>query len=183
MQYRARGAAFLKKYVEPLFYFLDYIQEDIEIGIRPHTVDRGWEVPLRIQNRYQKRSLKILSGKFKSAIYSAKICVHGDPFSTTFLETLAANIPTIAFFDPDLNKIKGESQEYIDDLMRAEILHPSPRQAAEKLNSAFDELEAWWKKPIVQEARSRFVRQFARTSKDWKVDWKKEFDEVLERGV
>lgn len=183
MMYRARGAAFLKKYVDPLFGFLDNIREDIDIAIRPHSIDWGWKVHSRIQTRYQGRTMKILTGEFKSAICSARICVHPDPLGTPFLETMAKNIPTIMYFDPELHRFRREAQEYFDDLIRAEIIHPSPEQAAEKLNKVFDDIETWWNNPLVQEARTKFVQQFTRTSENWQADWSKEFDEVLERGV
>ncbi len=183
VMYRATGAAFLRKYIDPLFCFLDNIREDIDIAIRPHPVDQKWKVPSRIQNRYQGRTLKILTGQFKSAICGARICIHPDPVGTPFLETLAQNIPTIAIFDPNLHRFRSDAQKYFDGLIQAEIIHPDPKKAAEKLNKVFDNVGGWWNKPFVQEARAKFVSQFARTSTDWQADWRKEFDEVLEKGV
>jgi putative transferase (TIGR04331 family) len=93
---------------------------------------------------------------------------------TTYLETFAANYPTILFWNPDHSEIRPSAKPYFDNLRRVGILHDSPVSAAEKVNEIYLDPLSWWNSPQVQEAKDLFRDQFAKTSNTWRSQWKKE---------
>ena len=94
--------------------------------------------------------------------------------STTFLETFAANYPTVIFWNPNYFELRESAQHYYDDLKNAGILHDSPESAATKVNEIFEDPMFWWLSEKVQSSKDRFCSRFARTSDDWIAQWKKE---------
>ncbi len=101
--------------------------------------------------------------------------------ATTILEVLAANFPTIIFWDPNFFELRDSAQPYYDELRKVSILHDTPKSAAIKVNEVYEDPMAWWGSPDVQMARENFCRRFAWTSPDWISDWKKEFEKLMTR--
>jgi hypothetical protein len=58
-------------------------------------------------------------------------------------------------------------------------LDPS-RTTTRFLASLGDNPEAWWKLPDVQDARRNLVHHYANFSPDWKQQWEREFESVLD---
>jgi putative transferase (TIGR04331 family) len=95
--------------------------------------------------------------------------------ATTYLETFAANFPTILFWDPHYWEIRPEAQEYFDDLRYAGILHDTPESAARMINRIYNDPVSWWEQEEVQGAKDKFCKQFALTSSDYLSEWNKFF--------
>jgi putative transferase (TIGR04331 family) len=94
--------------------------------------------------------------------------------STTYIETFAANFPTVLFWNPNHWELRASAQQYFDDIRNAGILHDTPEAAARKVNDIYQDPIAWWHAPRIQEAKNRFCSQFACTSPHWLGEWKKE---------
>lgn len=94
--------------------------------------------------------------------------------ATTYLETFSANFPTILFWNPKHWELRPSAQPYFDELCRVGILHDTPESAAAKANEIYKDPYAWWKQEDIQKAKDEFCQQFARTSKDWLKEWKRE---------
>ena len=58
-----------------------------------------------------------------------------DHLETTYIEALAANKPTILFYDPAQYRIREEAKPYYDGLASAGILHTDPESAAATLDA------------------------------------------------
>ena len=85
---------------------------------------------------------------------------------TPFLESFAANFPTIIFWNPDFSELRDSAKPYFDELREVSILHDNPKSAAIKVNEVYEDPMAWWGSPDVQMARENFCRRFAWTSPD-----------------
>ena len=109
----------------------------------------------------------------------SRLCV-GTYHSTTDLETLAINYPTITYFNPELNEFRDSAQTYFDELQRVGIFHTTPETAAKKVNEVYEDPLLWWNSKDVQDVRERFCYRFARTSKDWISEWKEELQKIAE---
>jgi hypothetical protein len=48
------------------------------------------------------------------------------------------------------------------------------------INYISENPEVWWNSDEVQEARKKFLHQYARTSENWVEKWIKEFDKILD---
>lgn len=94
--------------------------------------------------------------------------------ATTYLESFAANYPTVLYWNPNQWEIRASAQPYIDMLSSAGILHYTPESAAEMVNDIYEDPLSWWNKPEIQEAKDQFCYRFARTSKHWLKEWKEE---------
>jgi putative transferase (TIGR04331 family) len=90
---------------------------------------------------------------------------------TTFLEAMAANVPSIMFLDPKHWDFRPEAQPYLDLLRRAGILYNTPQSAAQQVAGIYDQVDSWWFSETVQEARQRFANHFALNAPDWNRQW------------
>lgn len=117
----------------------------------------------------------------RSSIKSYKISdliIH-NYLGTSWLETLALNIPTVCFYSADIYAFRDAAQPYIDDLEAVGILHRSGADAARFVMSVINDPQGWWRRPEVQEARRSFVLNYANFSPDWATKWERQFKEVL----
>jgi len=107
------------------------------------------------------------------AISNSRLCI-ATYNSTTYLETFAANVPTILFWNPNYHEVRASAKPYFDDLRQVGILHDTPESAAEKVNEVYEDPMSWWNSLEIQKAKTTFCHRFARTSDKWLLQWKKE---------
>jgi len=81
--------------------------------------------------------------------------------STTLLEALAANIPTIILLGHTEGLIRPEAEEYYDALEKVGILFKDPVLAASQINKIWSDVDTWWLSDDVQNARDRFCKQYS----------------------
>lgn len=93
-----------------------------------------------------------------------------DHLGTTLLETLALNIPTVLFWDPNRWEVRAEAAGDVDRLRRAGILCDAPEAAAANTMRAYAD-PGWWASDPVQAARRSFVERYALARRDWVEDW------------
>jgi putative transferase (TIGR04331 family) len=102
--------------------------------------------------------------KFSTIIYNARIFIH-DKDSTTFLETLSYNIPTILILKKGyLNKLTDTAKKHYKILEKNKIVFTNISSASNFLNQNYHEIDKWWKKKQTQDARSNFCEIFAKTT-------------------
>jgi putative transferase (TIGR04331 family) len=93
--------------------------------------------------------------------------------STGILENLTLNTPTMAYIPDDLNNILDQALPYYNLLVKAGVLHISPKSLAEKVNQVWPGIEEWWLSPEVQDARNEFCLRYSRVSKKPALELKK----------
>jgi putative transferase (TIGR04331 family) len=104
--------------------------------------------------------------------------------STTLLETLVANFPTIIFWNPEYFELRSSAERYYNDLRKAGILHDTPESAAAKVSEIYEDPMSWWMSTEVQTIKNEFCQRYARTSDDYLTKWKEELLKVAtEAGV
>jgi putative transferase (TIGR04331 family) len=86
--------------------------------------------------------------------------------ATTFLETLAENIPTLIFWEPCFGRLRREAMSCFETLRSAGIFHESPEHAAHQLNLIWENTEAWWSSEPVQSARLVAIENFAKINEN-----------------
>ena len=111
-----------------------------------------------------------LEGELQSALVKCRLLVLDHP-GTTLNMAMAANIPTLCFWDPATWPYAPEAEKFFAGLVRAGIIHPDGPSAASHLNTIIDDVEDWWADKEVQAARQAWANQFARTSRHWWLDW------------
>ena len=99
--------------------------------------------------------------------------------STTILESLALNIPTVALFDPMAEKYNENSLQYFRKLFDAKIIHYDYKSAANFINSIWNDVDSWWNSKNVKRAKSLFVKKFANLEKNSSIKFKNQIIELL----
>jgi len=167
----------------PLYFshkrrFVGALDSDIRnyVVYRPYHYDYGWfeeeknlleEYDIRIE--YSKVLPELLQ---KVKLY---ICDH---LSTSCMEALVANTPSVFFWDYDLCREREGAKPAYDLLRKAGILFHDPVDAANKVNSIWDDVQGWWKEPKRQAARLEFMETFCLTDSHWQERWVEAFKEI-----
>ena len=99
---------------------------------------------------------------------------------SSWLETMALDIPSVCFYDPGTYSFRPESQPFIDELHRVGIMHSSGRAVASFVNSVRKNLDDWWRSAEIQDARRQFIERYANFSPDWREQWEREFQSVVD---
>ena len=163
----------LEEYFQSTVKFLQEVGPELQphIVYRPYIVEHGWQVPERLQERFPGL---IVNNHcyYRNLMKQSRLMVF-DHFSTstTFLEAIAADVPSVVFFDPRLWKIREAVQPYLDNLCQAGILHYDPKSAALQVQKIYDNVENWWFSDKVQRSREKFTNHYALNSKGWKKQW------------
>lgn len=141
--------------------------------LRLYARDHGWNLTSRWKD--SDPTLKLYRGPISMVeqLRESRLMI-ATCNSTTVLETLGANFPTLAFWNPDHWELRSEAQPYFDELREIGILFDTPEAAAEKVNEIYQDIESWWRDPKLQKVRERFCRRFARTDPDWLRIWRAE---------
>lgn len=108
----------------------------------------------------------------------SRLTIH-NYLGTSWLETLAMNVPTVCFYDPSIFRAREAARPFIDALARVGVIHHSGAEAARFVNDLNGDPSAWWNKPEVQEARESFVARYANFKEDWLPGWIEEFERLL----
>lgn len=163
-------------------FFAEYskIQEDFvsalskemlpNLRVRPHRDDYGWDFIQRWSDRHSLVKIEKWDIRFMDSLERCKIfaCDH---LSTTFMESLGRNCPTILFWKPEFYPLMEEARPYYDRLRQVGILFNTPEEAAQKIHEVYEDVELWWNNKELQDARKTFCHQFTRTSPNALHEW------------
>jgi putative transferase (TIGR04331 family) len=149
-----------------------------ELVLRPHMNDI-WQMTDLLRKIEPNLSM---DDTRKSGLesYAASALVVHEVLNTSWLETLALNIPTVCFYDPDTYSFRDGAQPYIDRLSSVGILHRSGFEAADFVLSIKNNVQGWWQDHEVQDARRGFASTYANFSPAWPSHWEHEFHRWLD---
>ena len=142
---------------------------DIEISYYRH--DFGWNV----RDRFSQAGAMVPEKSTRSEYYGLHVNNH---IGTAWLETMAVNLPTICFYDPNKYLFRDTCQPYIDKLISVGILHESVDSAVDKILQVQENPQGWWLEDEVQEIRNAFVERYARLEDTWLDNWVEEFGQM-----
>jgi putative transferase (TIGR04331 family) len=80
-----------------------------------------------------------------------------DYMSTTHLEALSMNIPTVFFVRWDSAHFSDANKDFLEELIEVGICQSDPKAAAQFISSILDNPSSWWMTEKVQAARTRFL--------------------------
>lgn len=159
-------------YLEELVAFLNQLDSDVrqKLLCKPYQYEYGWnDLDYLSRNVGELRLVKEKKGFWELARQSQLII---SPFNTTtHLESLAANVPTLMFFSEDMWPIREDAKKLHESLKDVLVFHSNPASAAQFLNENHNRIDEWWTSSEVQEARSHFVDVYARASSCPIRDW------------
>ena len=161
----------LEDYFQWQFRFLQSVPSPLRerIFFRPHIHPDAHGLKERLTERFP--DLRWQEGvTFHQGLRRSSLVVI-DHLGTPLLETLAANRPTVLFWDPQRWEVRPEAEPSFDALRKAGILWDSPETAAAHLREIADAPSIWWADPKIQEVRRSFVARYAFCRQDWDTIW------------
>ena len=162
-------------YLDEQECFLSTVSPEVHglLLLRLYHVDYGWNELERWVDIDPTLNLDRGDQTMYQQLNKSRICI-STTNSTVYLETFAANFPTLLFWNPNVREVRKSAQPYFDDLRRVGVLHDTPECAAAKLNKIFKDPMSWWSSPEIQEVKDKFCHKFARTSDELLTQWKEE---------
>ena len=155
-------------YFEDQFLFYEKlcakIRGRLHIRIYPKG-DYGWNQRKRWLDRFPEvildeghvsLSVQASRSRLMIATYNA----------TTYNESLAANLPTVMYWDPHYWELREAAQPWFEELKSVGIFHETPESAATHVKKIWHDVRGWWQSESVQEARARYCRRYAHLPPD-----------------
>lgn len=149
-----------------------------ELRFRPHREDGGWEIIERLRDLRIPFRIESWSAPFDQSLAESRLYVC-DHLSTTFIDALVADKPTVLFWSPESNQLRPDAVPCMEALKAAGILFESPEAAAAAVDAAYDDVEGWWGDPRRREARRIFCRSHGRSSPAAHSEWTQELSALL----
>ena len=168
----------MEDYFQWQFRFLISLPSQLRerILFRPHIHPDAHGLKERLTKRFP--DLRWQEGvTFQQGLQRSSLAVI-DHLGTPLLETLAADRPTLLFWDPQRWEVRPEAEPYFRTLREAGILWDSPEAAADRLQEIADDPSGWWAGPKIQEDRREFVARYAYCRPDWDAIWLKTLDMI-----
>ncbi len=169
--------------------FLNYFNEQVSFAkklssparellrLRLYHLSYGWDIIERFTDNGLGEYIDTANPTFISALNTSRLSI-STYNATTYLETFAANYPTLLFWNPEHWELRQTAQPYFEGLIKAGILHYTPESAATKVNEIYADPISWWNQPEVQAAKDKFCNEFAFTSDNWLREWKTELSSL-----
>jgi putative transferase (TIGR04331 family) len=154
----------MKSYFNDIFLFYKSLPNLIKAKtkVKLYPADYGWDQ----KNRWLNLDPQVKFSNnfsFHRLVKNSRvvICTYN---ATVYLETLAANIPTIIFWDINLWEWPEFANDDFESLKSVGIFHDSPQSASLQLQNVWEDVEIWWKSAEIQKAREDFCLKYAERS-------------------
>lgn len=175
----AQGTA-LASYIADQQTFAELLTEQCRenLLVRLFPVDYEWSEPERWKDRLPDVAVYRGGTPLAKQLRESRLCIityNG----TALLEVLAANFPTVVFWDPQLWAVRDSAQPCLQHLADVGIFHESAASAATFVNRIWEDPRSWWMSDDTQKARAIFCNRYARASSDWVDRWCDELTGVL----
>lgn len=156
------------RYFEEQFLFYEKLRTDIrdQIQVRIYPKgDYGWNQKKRWLDRFPEVVLDEGEVSLSAQASRSRLMI-ATYNATTYNESLAANVPTVMYWDPHYWELSDTAQPWFDELKSVGIFHETPESAASHVNKIWHDVGEWWQSESVQEARARYCRRYAHLPPD-----------------
>jgi len=161
------------KYYQNILIFINNLDSSLNSNLRMRLAPSDIEYKIGIKE-YLADYVSFSTGDFYDELQktSLVICDHNQ---TTFLESLAANKPTIIIWDLEYTKINDECIFFLNELAKVGVFHNSHEEASNYLNKILTKglIQDWWINESRQYAVNLFVKKYAKRNKNWVSDYQK----------
>ncbi len=177
-----------QRYFEDVNLFAENLSAKVRcnLRLRPHREDMGWDVRERLRDAFPGNiRIETWDVPFARSLDNCCLFLCGHPmYSTTFIEALHIDKPTILFCDPSLsaNTLHPDAEGYFRDLRLAGILFDSPVDAAKEVNRVYENVDGWWADDARRKAVRRFMGRFGKRSENAIDEWTRELKGISSGG-
>ena len=141
---------------------LDKVMSANKLTVRLHA-QKHWNEGIFFQNELPKIHLDDGHKPIHELVSSYKLAVH-TYVSSGYLETLAANFPTLIFTNINYLMLNQATTKDLEILSDAKIFHPNYQSAANFINENYQNIDDWWNSDKTQGARNFFCKKYAGVS-------------------
>lgn len=135
----------------------DKVRDALLVRLTSH--DFGWGQAAQWKERFPDVECDLGSQLMQNLLHEARLAVYTYN-STGYLEAFASNIPSVLFWDPKVSTLRDSAVPYFERLKQVGILHETPESAAAHVSAVWDDVEAWWLSPAVQDALEDFKARY-----------------------
>ena len=181
----AQGPNF-RFYLQEQAAFLNALDDSVRAMVlcRGYHFDYGWSDMSFIERLAGAFPIDLERRPLRLGIKKARLVMFTYE-STSMMESMAMNVPTICFWDPESWGWRDDAQPLLQRLAAAEIYHESAVAAAAFINLRKDEngLEDWWSSTAVQAARNAYCEAYTNTSNEEYTLWSEKVQSWLDEGL
>ena len=151
------------QYFEDQFRFVQALPNKLQsqLLVRLHSNDFGWYQIQRWKTVFPFIRLDEGQIPINSRISQSRVCISAYN-GTALLESMAMNIPTIMFWNPEHWELRDAAIPDFEKLTSVEIFHSTPESAAKHLSAIWDDVNLWWLDESTQRVRQEFCQKYAR---------------------
>lgn len=111
-----------------------------------------------------------------------------DHYSTSFLESLSFDVPTLLVVDENIGQPMAEAQPDLQLLKDAGIVQTQIGSAQKllaefQMSNGYERVQVWWNEPHRKQAVREFCRRQAWTEEDWEKRWVISLKNLQRRGT
>jgi putative transferase (TIGR04331 family) len=125
------------------------------LRVRLYPADFGWDQAERWRHKLPDVRIDDGGTSLRERVNSARIFV-ATYNATTFLETIAADVPTIIFWNEAHWELRDSARSAFEELRKAGVFHGTPESAAAQVARVWDDVDAWWQSETVRHALRAF---------------------------
>jgi putative transferase (TIGR04331 family) len=153
-------------YLDNQINFISNLDNHIfrQLIVKPYPVETGWNINKRIIDQFDNLNIAQGHEKLYNLVRKSKIVI-ATYNSTTFLETLSQNIPTVIFWDPKYWELREDSLYYFERLKEIGVFHENEFSAASHINKVWNDVDSWWLSSKTQQIVNEFVSIYAKQDK------------------
>jgi putative transferase (TIGR04331 family) len=133
------------------------LRDQVLVRLQPgggfHSEKQRWE------EHFQALQLDEGRQPIMGLMSKARLCI-STCNSTTLLESMALNLPTIIFFNPKHWELRDSAIPYFEQLKAVGIFHETPESAARQMVMVWDDVADWWGSAVVQSVRREFCKRY-----------------------
>lgn len=165
----------VKEYMKEQVDFYGQLDKAVasQMDVRLYPRDYGWDQSGYFTSRFPDVTIDDGKINYYDMLANAKLVVVGWN-ATTYLESMASDVPTVTFWDERYFEIHDQANEYFDVLRKVGLHHDTAASAAEHVNTIWHDIDGWWQSEEVVAARQTFLAEYAAT-----VDLPKRLSEIL----
>lgn len=153
-------------YFNDQYEFVQHLPNRVfdQLLVRLYHVDYGWGQKQRWRSRFPAVQFDT-NCKISKSIGACRIFV-STYCATTYIDSLAQNIPTVIYWNRDHWENTNEAEPYFQELAKVGIFHESPISAAQHVTAIWGDVEQWWEREDVQYARLLFCDKYSNSQSD-----------------
>jgi len=143
------------KYIDDTVTFLKTINNDVAkyLAFKSYSREEFKNTFNKIIKKFKIQT--VIKGDFFNALKNSRICICTAD-ATTDKQVLNINFPTIIFFDKNIYELSSYGKKSYDLLEKAGVYYNNPKEAANKLNEIWQDINSWW----FEGKRQRLITEF-----------------------